>query len=46
MVSRDMPEKMKKAPDFELSDVNGKVIRLSNYFGNQNVVLVFLRGFM
>lgn len=34
------------APDFELLDVNGNCIRLSNYRGKQPVVLVFLRGFM
>ena len=34
------------APDFELEDVNGKLIRLSNYRGSKPVVLAFLRGFM
>jgi len=34
------------APDFELEDVEGRKIRLSNYRGSKPVVLVFLRGFM
>ena len=33
------------APDFELEDVNGYRIRLSNFRGHKPVVLVFLRGF-
>jgi peroxiredoxin len=33
------------APDFELNDVQGNLIRLSNYRGKP-VVLSFLRGFM
>ena len=33
------------APDFELEDVYGRHIRLSNYRGKP-VVLAFLRGFM
>ncbi len=33
------------APDFELTDVNGHKVRLSNYRGKP-VVLAFLRGFM
>ena len=41
-----MAEKLKPAPDFELDDLNGNKIRLSDFFGRQNVVLVFLRGFM
>ena len=40
-----MPE-WKQAPDFELSDVSGQVVRLSDYRGRSNVVLAFLRGFM
>lgn len=32
------------APDFELNDVRGKVVRLSDLRGN-SVVLAFLRGF-
>ncbi len=36
----------KTAPDFELADVQGRTVRLSDYRGRQNVVLVFTRGFM
>lgn len=34
------------APDFELEDVQGNRIRLSDYRGSKPVVLAFLRGFM
>jgi peroxiredoxin len=34
------------APDFELTDTAGKVVRLSDYRGKKHVVLVFNRGFM
>ncbi len=34
------------APDFELKDINGNVIRLSNFRGSKPIVLTFLRGFM
>ena len=34
------------APDFELDDVTGKRIRLSDFQGGKVVVLAFLRGFM
>ena len=33
-----------RAPDFELSDGNGKLHTLGDYIGNKNVVLVFFRG--
>ena len=33
------------APDFELEDVNGNLIRLSSFRGSKPVVLAFLRGF-
>lgn len=33
------------APDFELADFNGRTIRLSDYHGEKNIVLVFNRGF-
>lgn len=34
------------APDFELADVEGKLVRLSDFRGRKPVVLSFLRGFM
>jgi peroxiredoxin len=34
------------APDFELEDINGKMIRLTSFGGSKPVVLAFLRGFM
>ncbi|MBE0680813.1 MAG: redoxin domain-containing protein [Anaerolineales bacterium] len=34
------------APDFELEDVHGRLIRLSSFRGGKPVVLAFLRGFM
>jgi peroxiredoxin len=34
------------APDFELSDLNGKLVRLSDQTGRSNVLLVFNRGFV
>jgi peroxiredoxin len=33
------------APDFELADFRGRTVRLSDYRGRRNVVLVFNRGF-
>jgi len=33
------------APEFAASDSEDRLIRLSNYKGNKNVVLVFNRGF-
>lgn len=33
------------APDFELIDLHGQTVRLSDFRG-QNVLLVFNRGFM
>lgn len=33
------------APDFNLADFNGKFVRLSDFRGKKNVVLVFNRGF-
>jgi peroxiredoxin len=34
------------APDFELTAVNGNLVRLSDFRGSKPVVLAFLRGFM
>jgi len=33
------------APDFEVTDSEGKVVRLSEFRGKKHVVLVFNRGF-
>ncbi len=33
------------APDFELTDLSGKILRLSDFRG-RNVLLVFNRGFI
>jgi peroxiredoxin len=33
------------APDFTATDSEGKTLRLSDYRGKKNVVLVFNRGF-
>jgi peroxiredoxin len=34
------------APDFELTDFNGQMVRLSDYCGKKNVLLIFNRGFV
>jgi len=34
------------APDFSLADFKGQPVRLSDFTGNKNVVLVFNRGFV
>lgn len=34
------------APDFTLNDFHGETIRLSDFLGRANVLLVFNRGFM
>jgi len=41
-----MPDKMQNAPDFELTDVDGRAVTLYEFRNKKNVVLVFLRGFM
>ncbi len=33
------------APDFELTDTRGALVRLSNYRDHKPVILSFLRGF-
>lgn len=38
-------EDLEQAPDFVLKDTQGLDVRLSDYRGKQNVVLVFNRGF-
>jgi peroxiredoxin len=34
------------APDFELTDVTGRAVHLSDYAGEKTVILVFTRGFL
>lgn len=34
------------APDFELCNINGNVVRLSDFHGEKIVLLAFLRGFL
>lgn len=34
------------APDFELKDVEGNSVRLSQFHGIRNVVLILTRGFL
>ena len=41
-----MADKLQDALDFELTDVNGDDIRLFDFRGHKNVLLVFLLGFM
>ena len=33
------------APEFEIEDLHGNLVRLSDFRGKQPVVLYFLRGF-
>jgi peroxiredoxin len=35
----------KPAPDFSLSDFEGRLVRLADFRGQKHVVLVFNRGF-
>jgi peroxiredoxin len=34
------------APDFEINDLHGNLVRLSDFRGRQPIVLYFLRGFL
>ena len=34
------------APEFELNDLHGNLVRLSDFRGRQPIGLYFLRGFM
>lgn len=34
------------APDFELHDTTGRLVRLSSFRGKKIVLLAFLRGFL
>jgi peroxiredoxin len=38
-------KQIKIAPDFSASDTQGRQIKLSDYQGKKNVMLVFNRGF-
>jgi peroxiredoxin len=42
MISKD---KAALAPDFSVEDSDGRTIRLADFKGKKNVVLVFNRGF-
>jgi peroxiredoxin len=33
------------SPDFQIPDLNGNIIQLSQYAGKSNILLVFNRGF-
>ncbi len=39
-------EKLAAAPDFEIKDLNGNLVRLSDIYRRQPVVLVMNRGFI
>lgn len=39
-----IPELNSPAPDFELADFNGCLVKLSQFCGSQHVLLVFNRG--
>ncbi len=36
----------KKAPDFEMEDLNGEKFKLSSFQGKSNVLIVLNRGFV
>ena len=35
-----------RAPEFSLQDFNGKIVSLSEFAGQKNVLVVFNRGFL
>lgn len=35
-----------RAPEFEIEDIHGNPVRLSDFAGRKTVLLAFLRGFM
>jgi peroxiredoxin len=39
-------DESKPAPDFDLTDSEGRQVRLSDYKGARHVVLIFNRGFV
>jgi peroxiredoxin len=41
-----MTDKMQFAPDFKLTDVDGRAVTLFEFRGKKNVALIFMRGFM
>ena len=41
-----VPQVSRKAPGFTLTDTGGEKVRLSDYNGRKNVLLVFNRGFV
>lgn len=42
--AREAPDVTDEAPDFELEDHEGKTYRLSDFRGDKNVVLEFIRS--
>lgn len=44
-MSSNRVELHKPAPDFTLTDYRGREVRMSDFLGRQNVLLVFNRGF-
>jgi len=34
------------APDFQLNDFNGKLVRLTDFRGQKHIILIFNRGFV
>lgn len=34
------------APEFKLADFNGNIVKLADFRGQKNVILVFNRGFV